>query len=135
MLVKVWNKNVHPFTQKLNEKTYTIPAQEYIELDEEEADRLVKAYSPIKVDYDGNALPISYKMLEVDKDDLKKAREKRENRTRTGNYVCQACGYVAANKWELNGHSLDQHKDIFEDLQEAAMSISADNKKRSRKKA
>lgn len=123
MQVKVWNDNTYPFRQDIAGNVYSIPAKSFVEMDEEEADRLVKAFSPIKVDYDGNALPQSYKMLRIDADDLKRARSKRDNRAKSGSYVCQACGYVAANKWELNGHTLELHKGELEDPMEAAEAI------------
>lgn len=128
MLVKVWNRNVHPFKQQLGETKYQIGAGEYVELDEDEADRLVKAFSPIRVDYDGNAKAESFKMLEIDKDDLARNRSKRDNKGKTGTYICQACGYVAANKWELNGHSMEMHADSFEDEDEAKAAIASDEK-------
>lgn len=134
MFVKVWNDNTYPFKQNLHNVEYKIPAGEYIELDEEEADKLLKAFSPIKVDYDGRALPSSYKKLRIDKEDKEKAIRSREARGKTGHYVCQACGYIASNKWELNGHVQDLHKDQFEDPEEALASLEEDKPKRGRSK-
>tara|TARA_R110000796_G_scaffold187266_1_gene304166 strand:- start:595 stop:999 length:405 start_codon:yes stop_codon:yes gene_type:complete len=126
MLVKVWNDNVHPFTQNYHDVLYKIPAKKYIEIDEEEADSLLKAFSQIKVDYDGNAKPESYKMLRIDEDDRAKIRSIRENKAKSGSYICQACGYVAGNKWELNGHIMELHKQSFEDSDKALESLAKD---------
>lgn len=134
MQVKVWNDNVYPFTQELAGKVYRIPAKEYLEMDEEEADKLVKAFSPIRVNYDGAAEAASYKMLRVDQNDLKNIKDKRENKAKSGSYVCQACGYIASNKWELNGHIIDLHKDSFEDRDEALESISKEQAEKKRKR-
>ncbi len=140
MQVRVWNDNQYPFSQTIAEKLYKIEPRDYIEMDEEEADKLLKTFSPIEVDYDGRPTPRSYKMLRIDKDDLARNRAKRANKNKSGTYLCQACGYVAANQWELNGHTEAEHKDEWEDLQEARASIRSDAeeekpKKRGRPKA
>ena len=66
-LVKVWNNNVHPFTQEFKSRSITIPPQEYIEMDYEEAVEFKGKFSPIITDGDGNPLPESYKMLKVER--------------------------------------------------------------------
>lgn len=132
MLVKVWNDNVHPFKQKIAENMYSIPAKGYIEMDQDEADKLLKAFSPIEVDYDNRPLPTSYKMLRIDEDDLKKVRMRSEAKTKGGSYICQACGYVASNKWELDGHSLDMHQKDLDDVEEAMASIDLNNQEKRR---
>jgi len=126
MQVRVWNDNQHPFTQELAEKVYKIGPRECLEMDEEEADRLLKAFSPIEVDYDGKPTPRSYKMLRLDPEDLARNKAKKANKSRSGTYLCQACGYVAANQWELNGHTEAEHKDQWEDLSEARAAIAGD---------
>jgi hypothetical protein len=130
MKVKVWNDNVHVFKQEIKGNFYEIPAKKSITLEEDEANDLVKAFSPIYVGGDDQPLPESYKMLRIDSKDIKKNRELRENKTRAGSYVCQACGYVAANKWELNGHTLDQHKHQLDDLDEAKEAIAKEQRKK-----
>lgn len=119
MLVKVWNRNVHPFKQVIKDVEYKIPAQSYIEIDFDDASKLVKSFSPIKVDFDDNPLPESYKMLEIDKADMAKMRDLAMNKAKGGNYLCQACGYVCANKWELKGHIMSEHANQFEDRDSA----------------
>lgn len=140
MMVKVYNKNVHPFKQEIKGKEYKIPAQSYIELDYDDASALVKSFSPIEVDFDNRPLPTSYKMLEIDKDDVIKYRELAQNKAKGGTYLCQACGYVASNRWELKGHAMSEHSHQFEDQDEALDSFEQeeqgekDAKKRVRKK-
>jgi rubrerythrin len=132
MQVRVWNDNVHPFEQEIAGKKYRLEAKSFIELDEDEADTLVKRFSPIILGGDEQPIPESYKMLRVDKEDLAKNRSLRQNQGRAGSYVCQACGYVCANKWELDGHTQDLHADQWEDRDEARASINAEKSKKKR---
>lgn len=130
MQVRVWNDNVHPFKQTIDEIEYVIPAGKFVEMDEAEADKLLKAYSPILVDYDGRPRPESYKKLRLDTEDLKRNAVRKEARNKSGSYICQACGYVASNKWELNGHVMDEHKHQFDDNEEALKEIKKDESQR-----
>ena len=66
-LVKVWNNNVHPFTQEFKSNKITIPPQAYIEMDYEEAVEFKGKFSPIITDGDGNPLPESFKMIKVER--------------------------------------------------------------------
>ena len=66
-LVKVWNNNVHPFTQDFKSQKISIPPQAYIEMDYEEAVEFKGKFSPIITDGDGNPLPESYKMIKVER--------------------------------------------------------------------
>jgi hypothetical protein len=134
MKVKVWNDNKYPFSQEVKGNFYKIPAKEFIEVEEDEASQLVKSFSPIIVGGDSRPLPESYKMLRIDKDDLKRNRDHRQNKAKSGSYICQACGYVASNKWELNGHTMDMHKHQLDDLDEAAESIAEDTKHKKKRK-
>lgn len=131
MLVRVWNDNIHPFKQEVNGKIYAVPAKECIEIEEDEADMLVKRISPIILDGNDVPKPESYKMLRIDADDIKRNRNALHNRMRAGTYLCQACGFVAANKDELDGHSLNEHKDQLDDVDEARAAVNAE---RSRKR-
>lgn len=133
MLVRVWNDNVHPFQQKIGETMYKIPAGQCVEMDEDEADKLLKTYSPIIADYDGRPVATSFKKLRIDEEDIRKNNDRKEARHKAGSYVCQACGYVASNKWELNGHTQAEHPDQWEDPQGAREAIVKETK--ARKKA
>lgn len=128
MKVRVWNDNVHPFSQKIKDVVYKIPAKQCIEIDQEEANHLVKSYSPIEVDFDGRQTERSYKKLRIDEKDLAKIRMKNEAKNKSGSYICQACGYIASNKYELNGHIMAEHKNQFEDSDEAVAEIEQETK-------
>lgn len=132
MKVRVWNDNVHPFKQVISDKTYFLPAKECIEIEEDEANILLKRYSPIILGGDDKPIPECYKMLRIDTDDLKRNRSVVQNKAKAGTYICQACGYVAANTWELNGHVADVHGASWEDQDAAKAAIQAESK-RSRK--
>ena len=128
MQVKVWNRNTHPFSQKLKGVDYQIPALASITLDFDDADMLVKSFSPIEVDYDNKPLPTSYKKLEIDAGDVLKYRELSANKAKGGTYVCQACGYVSTNKWELKGHVMSEHSQDFEDKDQAIDALAEEDK-------
>tara|TARA_R110000796_G_scaffold248508_1_gene375345 strand:- start:3525 stop:3926 length:402 start_codon:yes stop_codon:yes gene_type:complete len=133
MKVRVWNDNIHLFKQEIADKLYEVPAKQCIELEEDDANVLIKRYSPIILGGDDQPIPECYKMLRIDKDDLHRNRMHKQNKNKAGTYVCQACGYVAANKWELNGHSQDMHKDQWEDPEEAQESVNAEQPRKKRK--
>jgi len=128
MLVKVHNLNIYDFKQKIGDDEYKIKAGGYIELEEDDANKLVKRMFPMQFDANNQQTPQSFKKLKIDEDDLKRVRALRENKAKSGNYVCMLCGYVASNKWELNGHSLDQHRASFDDEDAALEQIEADKK-------
>lgn len=134
MLVRVWNDNIHPFKQEIAGKLYDFAPKSFLEMEEDEADVLLKRYSPIILGGDDQPLATSYKMLRIDSDDLKRNRAQRENKTKSGTYICQACGYVAANRWELNGHTSEMHSEQWEDHDEARAEIASDDIKRKKRK-
>lgn len=131
MLVKVWNDNTYPFSQTFKDGvTHKIGPKQAIEIEYDEAMRLLKSYNPMIPDYDNKPLPSSYKMLRIDEADLKRVRDLHQNKAKSGTYLCQACGYVAANTWELNGHVLDQHKEQLADVEAAQTQIATDDTKK-----
>lgn len=119
MKVKVWNRNTFPFKQVIKEVEYKIPAQSFIEIEYDDASMLVKSFSPIVLGSDDMPTQQSKKMLEIDADDVRKFREFSQNKAKGGNYLCQACGYVCANKWELKGHIMSEHQHQFDDRDSA----------------
>lgn len=130
MQVKVWNDNQYPFKQELRGVKYAIPARQYVEMDEEEANLLLKAYSPVVLGHDDLPLPQTYKMLRIDEEDLKRNRQKEAIKGKSGSFLCQACGYIAGSKWELNGHVMELHRDDWEDANEARQEIAKEEPKK-----
>lgn len=64
--VKLWNRNVHPFSQDFRGEKITIPAGGYIEMDYSDAVAFKSKLSPVYFNGQGVQDPKSYKMLEVD---------------------------------------------------------------------
>lgn len=64
--VKVWNDNVHPFTQKFKGDTIHIPAKSFIEMAYDEAISFKGKPYPRAFDGMGQQDPKSYKMIRVE---------------------------------------------------------------------
>ena len=65
-LAKVWNDNVHPFSQKFNGELITIPPKGYVEMDFYDAHSFKSKGSPMAKDGMGQQDPKSFKMLRVE---------------------------------------------------------------------
>jgi hypothetical protein len=72
--VRVFNDNVHPFTQKFQGEVITIPPKGFIEMDFHEANTFVHKPSPMKKTGTGDC-PTGYKMLRIPVEDLRAARD------------------------------------------------------------
>jgi len=66
MLAKVWNKNVHPFSQDYKGEKIFIPAGGYIDMDYHDAIQFKSTYYPPEYDASKNQLETSYKMIVVE---------------------------------------------------------------------
>lgn len=103
-LVKVWNDNVHPFTQEFKNGTIKIPPKEFVEMDYEEAIEFKSKFSPISVNGDGVPLPESYKMIRVERPKI--------TPTADLSLVNHATGERAATKEELEA-MLREHRHLL----------------------
>lgn len=65
-MVKVWNDNVHPFTQVFKGEKVHIPAKSFIEMQWDEAIEFKSYPSPMEFDGMTNQKPESYKMIRVE---------------------------------------------------------------------
>lgn len=115
VLVRVWNDNVFPFKQKFRDKDILIGPKKFIEMEETEAYEFKSAYSPIERDGDGQPKPESYKMIRIEKTD-KTAHKPVAN---ANEFLCQACGFHATNKKDLDAHIDENHLDQLVDKDEA----------------
>lgn len=104
MMVKVYNDNVHPYSEKFKDQKLEIPPHEFIEMEYEEAVQFLGTYSPIKVDADENPIPQCYKMLRIVKPVIKATPG-------VANFNCQKCGYKGANNKDLGEHLDATHAD------------------------
>ena len=115
MLVKVTNKNVHPFKQTVRGISYEFAPGETKEMERDDAFNLLNAYYPAQWDKNRIQRPETYKMLECP--DLLKTPGKE-----TVDLVCKACGYKAVNEKDLLTHINSNHLDQMAD-QELAEEI------------
>lgn len=67
MLVKVHNLNIHPYTEKFRDRVVTIEAGGYVEMDEDEADYFIQAFTEPKKDSQGRPDPLFFKKLKLER--------------------------------------------------------------------
>lgn len=94
MLVKVHNNNVHPYTEEFRGNKITIPANSYIEMDEDEADYFLQTFTFPKKDSQGRPDPLFFKKLKIEKPHVDKPAEDL--------MICHANGQKAASVADLN---------------------------------
>ena len=120
MKVKVYNNNKYPFEQEFKGVKIRIEAKKYIEMEYDEAVDFKSSYSPVLVDGDGQPLPISFKMLSLDADDVRAAKEEiaNMNNNERGNnktFVCHMCNKEFMTKNGLIRHVKNRHMDDLVD--------------------
>jgi len=93
MLVKVHNHNIHPYKENFRDKTVVIPANDSIEMDEDEADYFMQTFTFPKKDSQGRPDPLFFKKLKVEKPLVEKPVD---------GLVCHAKGQKVATIEELN---------------------------------
>jgi hypothetical protein len=93
MLVKVHNNNVHPYKEEFRGRMIEIPANDFIEMDEDEADYFLQAFVFPKKDSQGRPDPLYFKKLKIEKPKVDKPVD---------DLVCHANGQKAATAAELN---------------------------------
>lgn len=110
MQVKVWNDNVHDFSDAnfKGEKIH-IPSKGYIEMEFNEANEFRCKYSPMVDSGDGTQDPRSYKIIRIEKPESAKLVA-----TPAG-FPCQACGKTYESTGMLNLHIDENHLDALED--------------------
>lgn len=92
MMVKVHNNNVHPFKEEFRGRSIEIPAKSYIEMDEDEADYLLQAFTYPKKDSQGRPDPVYFKMLKIEKEAVQ---------AKVDPLICHANGQKSATQEEL----------------------------------
>ena len=107
-MVKVWNRNTHPHTEKFKGKSITVPAQGSIEMEFEDAVDFLGQFTPIERDGAGQPLPKSYKMLDIEKPSDFGARI--EDRR-----ICMKCKGQFASDSDLVKHIEEFHLDAMAD--------------------
>jgi len=93
-IVKVWNRNKYEYRELFKGKEIVIAAGKFVEMDYEQAISFLGKMCPIKKDKHGVCLPDSFKKLEIDQDDKRKAelslRDEAEERSKK-TFVCMKC--------------------------------------------
>ena len=112
--VKVVNFNDYPFEQLFKGMQIRIPAGQFVLMEEDDAILFRGMYSPIDQDAGGMQKPESFKRIRIEKNIT--AADKGSNAD--ASLLCQACGFKASNKWELDGHVNDLHIDQLVDEDE-----------------
>ena len=112
MLVKVWNENRFPFSQFFRERTVTIPAGGFVEMEEDEAWDFHGSYSPVKRDGDNQPLAESFKMLRIETPP--KAAPKKPS------FMCHKCSVEFPSAVALENHIDARHLDDLVDEDVAA---------------
>ena len=107
MQVRVWNDNVHDYSETFREQKISIPAKKFIMMDDEQAHLFVCNFAPIKCDADGNPVPEGYKMVRIERNSDAAPVEVKVNEN-----VCHACQYEGASKADLSEHIEASHKSI-----------------------
>jgi len=105
MQVKVWNDNIHPYSEQFRDTLIKIPAKGFILMEAGEALLFKGTFAPIKVDADGNPIPEGFKMIRVEETAAEVDAPKVSKEP-----TCQACGYKAASEKDLSEHVEANHK-------------------------
>lgn len=121
MKVRVWNDNEFTHKEKLRDEPVEIPAKRFVLMEEDDAIIFRGQYTPILVDYDGQPMKQSYKMIRIeritDETPVKAAEE----------HVCMSCGSKHESVSSLEAHIDENHLEQLDDPEVA--------KKRRAKKA
>lgn len=108
-MVKVWNDNVHPYTEEFTGQKIVIPAKKFVMMEKGEANLFRGTFSSPQRDGDGQQLPTSYKMIRLEE----VTGEKEELKTTAGLNRCNLCGYESSDQTDLLEHAKSQHSESF----------------------
>lgn len=104
MKAKVWNDNIHPYSERFKGDLIVIPAGQFIEMDYDEAVMFRGTFSSIVRDADGQPKPESYKKIRIEA-----LGNPLDNVIKSDPNKCLACGKVLGSQAELAKHIFDEH--------------------------
>lgn len=111
--VKVWNDNVHPYTEKFKGKEITIQAGNHVLMDYDEAVMFLGTFAPIYKKGDGTFDAKSFKKLRIDEEDKAAVRGNRlhmmDDDKKEKIFVCHACEKEFLTKTGLEKHIKNKH--------------------------
>jgi hypothetical protein len=117
-VVKIYNRNEHDYVEKFQGKELFIKAKGFIKMDYEEANRFMGQLPQFKRMKDGHQDPVSYKWLEMDKDDRRRVelglRNESEEKAKKV-FVCHACGKEFDDKKTLLKHAKEHESMLVKD--------------------
>jgi hypothetical protein len=118
MQVKVWNDNVHPYTEVFRERSISIKPKGFILMEKGEAELFKGSFAAIKIDSDGRPIPEGYKMIRIE--ELPSAAEESEA---SPSFICQADGAKFDTQAELDAYVKENHSDklVIDEEAEQAM--------------
>ncbi len=93
MMVKVHNLNVHPYKEEFRGRMIVIPANDCIEMDEDEAVYFMESFVYPKKDSQGRPDPLFFKKLKIERPKVE---------TTVDPLVCHANGQRAASAEDLS---------------------------------
>lgn len=125
-MVKVHNLNVHPYKEFFVDRMIEIPANDFVEMDEDEAERFVAKFTFPKKDGQGRPDPLYFKKLKIVRDKPKEAA--------VDPLVVHATGQKAANEAELKSilsglsHLLVKDEEAEESIKKQNKELKKENK-------
>lgn len=125
MLVKVHNLNVHPYQEEFRGVLVQIPANSFIEMDEDEADYFMQKFTFPKKDSQGRPDPVYFKKLKMERPPAKEDQ-----------FVCHANGKKFSSQEDLAkalgefSHMLASRDDVSDEaLKKQNASLKKENQK------
>lgn len=102
-LVKVWNDNDYPHTEKFKGNEIKVPAHKFVTMEHEDAILFRGQYTPIITDADGQPTKQSRKMIRIQQITADEPLEQLDE------FICQMCKHKAESADDLDAHSKAVH--------------------------
>jgi len=113
-MVRVFNRNRFDYEEMYNGTLIKIKAGGFVTMDYEQATRFMGKMIPMIKDKGGIQKPESYKWLEMDQDDKRKAESSLRNEAEEKaqkTFVCMKCNKEFTTKAALIKHAKEKHLD------------------------
>jgi hypothetical protein len=102
--VRVWNDNVHPYSENFQGQKIHIDSKSFIVMDQEKAEQFRCTYNGVKRDKHDQPDPRYFKMIRIEYGEVKATEIKRDENQ------CLACKYKASGKADLDEHVKANHE-------------------------
>ena len=112
MIVRVYNDNVHPYSEKYKGRQITIPSKGYIEMDLNEAHHFLGTNPGIaNRDASGLQSPETYKKLRIERPQETKTKAQAQAKS----FDCHACNKRFESKSAYESHVEEMHLGVLKD--------------------